>query len=341
MKIQTGWILFAALVLAACSSTPTRKEETRSSPAPVIESNAVPTISGTQPKRGGYLEGDSPGKDIPTNLDSIPDAVPRVEPLHRFANSPYSALGKTYTPLTSSGGYKERGIASWYGKKFHGKRTASGEIYDMYSMSAAHPVLPVPSYARVTNLANKKSVVVRINDRGPFMHDRIIDLSYAAAHKLGIVNNGSAEVVVEVEGLVAENKALPPEDTESVVITPLKSTMDSVVVAPIKPLPALSAPVAAAKKTSPALVSSAMGGELASGNVYLQLGAFRSQQSAESFLSRMNIEFEGSGKRVELYQKDDDMIRIHVGPYLSQEEARATAERLEPRLGFRPLVKFH
>lgn len=341
MKIQTGWILFAALVLAACSSTPTRKEETRSSPAPVIESNAVPTISGTQPKRGGYLEGDSPGKDIPTNLDSIPDAVPRVEPLHRFANSPYSALGKTYTPLTSSGGYKERGIASWYGKKFHGKRTASGEIYDMYSMSAAHPVLPIPSYARVTNLANKKSVVVRINDRGPFMHDRIIDLSYAAAHKLGIVNNGSAEVVVEVEGLVAENKALPPEDTESVVITPLKSTMDSVVVAPIKPLPALSAPVAAAKKTSPALVSSAMGGELASGNVYLQLGAFRSQQSAESFLSRMNIEFEGSGKRVELYQKDDDMIRIHVGPYLSQEEARATAERLEPRLGFRPLVKFH
>ncbi|CAE6717457.1 septal ring lytic transglycosylase RlpA family protein [Candidatus Nitrotoga fabula] len=341
MKIQTGWILFAALVLTACSSTPTRKEETRSSPAPVIESNAVPTISGTQPKRGGYLEGDSPGKDIPANLDSIPDAVPRVEPLHRFANSPYSALGKTYTPLTSPGGYKERGIASWYGKKFHGKRTASGEIYDMYSMSAAHPVLPVPSYARVTNLANKKSVVVRINDRGPFMHDRIIDLSYAAAHKLGIVNNGSAEVVVEVEGLVAENKALPPEDTESVVITPLKSTMDSVVVAPIKPPPAFSAPVAAAKKTSPALVPSALGGELASGNVYLQLGAFRSQQSAESFLSRMNIEFEGSGKRVELYQKDDDMIRIHVGPYLSQEEARATAERLEPRLGFRPLVKFH
>ncbi len=162
---QTGLILFTVLVLTACSNIPAQKEETRSSPAPVIESNEVQ----------------------------------RAEPLHRFANSPYSVLGKTYIPLISPGGYKERGIASWYGRKFHGKRTASGEIYDMYSMSAAHPVLPIPSYARVTNLANKKSVVVRINDRGPFVHDRIIDLSYTAADKLGIVNNGGAEVVVEMD----------------------------------------------------------------------------------------------------------------------------------------------
>lgn len=345
MNKQTGLIFFAVIILAACSTTPTRKEEVRSSPAPVIESHAVPTLPGAQSKRGGYLAGDSPGTDIPANLDAIPDAVPRVEPLHRFANSPYSALGKTYTPLTSTGKYKERGIASWYGKKFHGKRTASGEIYDMYGMTAAHPVLPVPSYARVTNLANKKSVVVRINDRGPFMNDRVIDLSYAAAHKLGIVNNGSAEVVVEVASLAVDSNIQSAEVTDSVVVTPLKSNTDSVVVAPLKSASAWPVAGEAAKKASPApapaLAPSVLGAPSTNGNAYLQLGAFRSQQSAESFLSRMNVEFEGSGKRVELYQKDDDMVRVHVGPYSTQDEARATAERLESRLGFKPLVKFH
>ncbi|CAH1088859.1 septal ring lytic transglycosylase RlpA family protein [Candidatus Nitrotoga sp. 1052] len=322
---QTGLILFAAIILTACSGVPTRKEDTRSTPAPVIESHVVLPPSVVQPKRGGYLEGDSPGVDVPINLAAIPDAVPRVEPLHRFANTQYSALGKTYTPLISPGKFKERGVASWYGKKFHGKRTASGEIYDMYGMTAAHPILPVPSYARVTNLANKKSVVVRINDRGPFLRERIIDLSYAAAYKLGIVNDGSAEVVVEVESLAADNYVQPLGVTDSVVMTPLKSTTDSVVVTPLK------------STTAP----SASGEAAASGNVYLQLGAFRSQQGAESFLSRMSVEFEGSGKRVELYQKEDDMVRVHVGPYSTQDEARATAEKLEPRLGFKPLVKLH
>jgi len=322
---QTGLILFAAIILTACSSAPMREDETRITPAPVIESHVALPPSVVQPKRGGYLEGDSPGTDVPANLAAIPDAVPRVEPLHRFANTQYTALGKTYTPLTSPGKFKERGVASWYGKKFHGKRTASGEIYDMYGMTAAHPILPVPSYARVTNLSNNKSVVVRINDRGPFLRERIIDLSYAAAYKLGIVNDGSAEVVVEVESLVADNNVLPIGVTDSVVVTPLKSTTDSVLVAPLKST--------AARPVS--------GESAASGNVYLQLGAFRSQHSAESFLSRMSTEFEGSGKRVELYQKEDDMVRVHVGPYSTQDEARATAEKLEPRLGFKPLVKLH
>ncbi|CAG9931572.1 septal ring lytic transglycosylase RlpA family protein [Candidatus Nitrotoga arctica] len=309
MNKQTGLILFAAIILTACGSVPPRKEEMRSTPAPVIEAQATPA----QPKRGGYLEGDSPGADVPANLDTIPNAVPRVEPLHRFANSQYTALGKTYTPLTTPGRFKERGIASWYGKKFHGKRTASGEIYDMYGMTAAHPTLPVPSYARVTNLSNKKSVVVRINDRGPFLRERIIDLSYVAAYKLGIVDNGSAEVVVEVESLAADSNVQPIEITDSVVVTPLKPT------------------TAMSVSSEPA----------AMGNVYLQLGAFRSQQGAESFLGRMNIEFEGGGKRVELYQKDDDMVRVHIGPYSTQDEARAIAERLQPRLGFKPFVVLH
>ena len=313
MNIQTGLMLFAVIILTACGSLPPRKDEMRSTPAPVIEAQATSTTPIAPSKRGGYLEGDSPGADVPANLAAIPDAVPRVEPLHRFANSQYTALGKTYTPLTTPGRFKERGIASWYGKKFHGKRTASGEIYDMYGMTAAHPTLPVPSYARVTNLSNKKSVVVRVNDRGPFLRERIIDLSYVAAYKLGIVDNGSAEVVVEVESLVADNNILPIEITDSVVITPLK---------PTPPMSVLSEPAAIA-------------------NVYLQLGAFRSQQSAESFLGRMNIEFEGGGKRVELYQKDDDMVRVHIGPYSTQDEARAIAEKLQPRLGFKPFVVLH
>ena len=147
--------------------------------------------------RGGYYKGDGPGGPPPVNLDAIADAKPRAEPLNRGANEPYSALGRKYVPYTSLQAYRARGVATWYGRKFHGKNTASGERYDMYAMTAAHTILPIPSYARVTNLANGKSVVVRINDRGPFHADRIIDLSYAAAHKLGYVGAGSAKVEVE------------------------------------------------------------------------------------------------------------------------------------------------
>jgi rare lipoprotein A len=148
-------------------------------------------------KKGGYYKDDGPHEKPPANLDGIADATPRVEPLHKWANRPYQALGKSYTPLTSLQTFKQRGMASWYGKKFHGQKTASGELYDMYKMTAAHPTLPIPSYARVTRVANGKSVVVRINDRGPFHTGRIVDLSYAAAYKLGYIQAGSAEVTIE------------------------------------------------------------------------------------------------------------------------------------------------
>jgi peptidoglycan lytic transglycosylase len=148
------------------------------------------------PERGGYYKDDGPGARLP-DLASIPDAVPRAEPLHRWANRPYERFGRRYVPLTRVGPFEQRGLASWYGKRFHGSATSSGEIYDMYKMSAAHPILPIPSYARVTNLANGRTVVVRVNDRGPFHSSRIIDLSYAAAYKLGYVATGSARVLVE------------------------------------------------------------------------------------------------------------------------------------------------
>jgi len=171
------------LSLAGCSNSPRVSDK---SPAPVKSA-----------KSGGYYLDDGPDATPPPNLDAIPDAVPRAEPLNRFANRPYDVLGSSYVPQTERRAYSEEGVASWYGKRFHGKKTASGEPYDMYAMTAAHPTLPIPSYVRVTSLASGKSVVVRINDRGPFHSKRIIDLSYVAASKLGYVGNGSTRVRVE------------------------------------------------------------------------------------------------------------------------------------------------
>lgn len=154
------------------------------------------TACGTS-KRGGYYQSDGPPERAPTDIASTPDATPKVEPLLPRVNRPYIALGRNYTPLTTDVPFRERGIASWYGKQFHGNRTASGEIYDMYAMTAAHPTLPIPSYVRVTAVRTGQSIVVRVNDRGPFKSDRVIDLSYAAASRLGIVESGTGSVDIE------------------------------------------------------------------------------------------------------------------------------------------------
>ena len=145
---------------------------------------------------GGSTDG--PGADPPPNLERVPDAVPRSESLHPYANRPYTVLGQQYVPTPGVRTYRERGMASWYGRKFHGQPTSSGERYDMYAMTGAHPTLPIPSYVRVTNLRNGRNVVVRINDRGPFSNKRLIDLSYTAAYKLGYVATGTADVEVEL-----------------------------------------------------------------------------------------------------------------------------------------------
>ncbi|WP_297453451.1 septal ring lytic transglycosylase RlpA family protein [Ferrovum sp.] len=167
------------LILAGCSTTPPPS-----------------TVSHVPPEEGHYRT-DGPGLHPPANLASIPDAVPRKEPLNKFANRPYTALGKVYVPDLSNKPYKVQGLASWYGRKFHNQKTSTGELYDMYGMTGASTTLPLPCYVRVTNLANRKSVVVRVNDRGPFKSDRVIDLTYTAAWKLGFVNQGTAWVEVE------------------------------------------------------------------------------------------------------------------------------------------------
>jgi rare lipoprotein A len=182
-----------AALIAGCASPPAQMPSgPDGGPANLPASPAPPTS-----RSGGYYMDDGPGDRPPANLSEVPDAVPAREPLHRYANRPYTVFGKGYVPLSALQPYRERGRASWYGRKFHGQRTSSGEVYDMYQMTGAHKTLPIPSYARVTNVANGRSVVVRINDRGPFHGDRVIDLSYAAAHRLGAVQAGSAMVEVE------------------------------------------------------------------------------------------------------------------------------------------------
>jgi rare lipoprotein A len=161
---------------------------------------------------------DGPPKRIPANLLRTPDAVPKLEPLSRYGNrfgkngrsNSYVALKKRYHVLPTSRGYKARGMASWYGTQFHGRKTSSGEPYNMFAMTAAHPTLPLPTYAKVTNLLSGKSVVVKITDRGPFHPNRLIDLSYVAAAKLGILGHGTGYVeVVSIDPRDHQHKAQP------------------------------------------------------------------------------------------------------------------------------------
>jgi rare lipoprotein A len=298
-------VALAAFVLTACGTAPQRQEQARTTPAPIEDRSVTAT---QKPTPGAYLAGDGPGENPPANIDAIPDAVPVAEPLHRYANRPYAALDKTYTPLTAPGNFKQRGIASWYGKKFHGQRTSSGEKYDMYLMTAAHPTLPIPSYARVTNVVTQKSVVVRVNDRGPFLHDRVIDLSYTAAHKLGITGNGSTEVEIESVAPDASVRSIAQaEPVRSVAIEP------------------------SVNNTTPAANS---------GKVFLQLGAFSTQQAAEKFLSEMRAKLGDVGKQLSLFSQNNK-IRVHIGPYASVSEARNSREGLRNSLGFMPMVNEH
>lgn len=192
MTLLRGLVLALALVLTACGGAPRRSPPSRPAPVP----SQVPPP--------------------PANLAAIPDAVPRAEPRTRRGNPPsYEVLGKRYTVMASEVGYKERGVASWYGPNFHAKSTSNGDPYDMYAMTAAHKTLPIPSYVRVTNLGNGRSVVLRVNDRGPFVDNRIIDLSYTAAWKLDMLRSGTAFVEVEAllpgqPAVVAAQIAPPP-----------------------------------------------------------------------------------------------------------------------------------
>ncbi len=209
MNQQTWGAISLALFISACANTaPVAESRTRVQPpnttrASVRQQDTSPaayTRVAAASRR--YLDGENvpaPEIDDQIDIDSIPDALPVYEPLHPYANRPYSAYNENFTPMLDAKGFRERGIASWYGIGFEGKITAGGDICELYAMTAAHVSLPIPSYVRVTNLENGKSVVVRINDRGPYQHPgRIINLSYVAAKKLDIILHGTAEVELEV-----------------------------------------------------------------------------------------------------------------------------------------------
>src|SRR5438094_3997917 len=228
MPLRFAFVFVLFALLSACSNAPPRGPASPSSPSAPI---SAPPASPAQPSTR-YYKDDGPGENPPDNLEAIADAIPRPEPLHRYANRPYTVLGRDYVPATAVRRYRERGIASWYGRKFHGQKTSAGETYDMYKMTAAHPTLPLPSYARVTNVSTGKSVIVRVNDRGPFLHDRVIDLSYAAASKIGIAQNGSGLVDVEAimpSDLVLANASPPlapvsgPEPSDATPVPELEA----------------------------------------------------------------------------------------------------------------------
>jgi rare lipoprotein A len=280
--------VLAAVLLASCSSPPSRP-------------------SGTKP--GGYYLDDGPGANPPADLDSRPEPVPRVEPLNKYTGRPYTVLGRTYTPFTELAPYRQRGIASWYGKRYHGQKTSSGEVYDMYGFSAAHTILPLPSYARVTNVANGRSVVVRVNDRGPFHEDRLIDLSYAAAHRLGLIGQGSG--LVEVEAI------LPGSGPSPVAAAPSP--------APAGPAPAAVAPPVAAER----------------GGLFVQLGAFSAAENAEAFLRKLRLDLAWLGDTMQVHRDEQSgagMYKVQAGPYATRAQAEAAAERVRKELGFKAFV---
>jgi rare lipoprotein A len=330
-------LALAAVLLSACGSAPKRGEGRTAAEPPAA--SAPKSAS----RGGGYYKDDGPDEVPPANLDAIPDAEPRLEPLHRFANRPYNVFGQGYVPATELRPFRERGRASWYGRRFHGNPTSSGEPYDMYAMTAAHPTLPIPSYARVTHLTNGRTVVVRINDRGPFHKGRVIDLSYTAAHKLGYINAGSAEV--EIEQILPDELPLL---AAAKPVPPLPGRQPWPAGAGAAPAPPVAMPEARAlpplTAAAPPAVAAGAGGDglvphiaSASAGIFLQLGAFTSRANAEGFKASVAQEVGEHAERLELFA-DGERFRLHAGPYDSVDAARAAAERMGVALKLRPFV---
>lgn len=321
--------------------------------------------SGNPSRGGGYYLDDGPGKPDPQRVARLmrePDPVPKHEPLLARANRPYRVMGQDFAPMTERKPYKKQGVASWYGQRFHGKPTSTGETYDMYQMTAAHPTLPLPSYARVTRLDNGRSVVVRVNDRGPFLRGRLIDLSYLAASKLGYVGKGHAEVEVELLNPADAGKGRTLTAQPAVKTVPVQA----------RTLPAISLARAeldlpgdegapADKELAPAEAPRADGRAGAAGSNgvdagpsapmpaparraaegdsgwFLQLGVFRQLDNALRVQREQMARSTPSDPPVELVQRGDQ-YRVLLGPYADEADARAVAADIGQRTGHKPGV---
>ena len=275
----------------------------------------------------------------PANVMGVPEPVPRAEPRSASGNPPfYEVAGHRYIVLASAAGYRERGVASWYGPDFHGLRTATGERYDMFAMTAAHKTLPIPCYARVTNLSNGRSVVVRINDRGPFVATRIIDLSYTAAAKLDMIRNGTAFVDVEV---------LSPASPSSGTALPVTTQAASAASVGVSSVPAVTTPGEPAAANAPAadatpgapgatpgvattantLPTMPPPAPVAAGHFYIQVGAFSQADNAQRVARRLR---DAGLEHVFTLAPaaDQPLQRVRIGPIASVQQFDALIARL-------------
>jgi len=252
-----------------------------------------------------FEKGDS-APSSPPDVSGIPDAVPKHERFRPQNQKSYVVLGKRYYPMSSNIGYQEKGVASWYGKKFHGRQTATGEAYDMYQMTAAHKTLPLPSYAEVTNLSNGRKIIVRVNDRGPFHGGRIIDLSYTAATKLGIIGRGTGQV--EVRAINATDYMTAANSQKQVAPVAVKTMAGN----------------------QANYVGSGLGAQKkpASG-VYLQVGTFSSIGRAEEFKDKLARQLDESVFLMPIYRPQGALYRVRVGPLTNVEASEAMAVKLK------------
>jgi rare lipoprotein A len=281
----------------------------------------LPKLPAAGSGRGGYYQDDGPGPNPPPGLRDVPDAEVRYEPYARFANKPYSVFGTLYTPLLNDEPFSQRGVASWYGIKFHGARTSSGEPYDMYKMTAAHPTLPIPSYARITSLETGKSVIVRINDRGPFHSDRIIDVSYTAALKLGLLGKGSHQVEIE--------RVFPNDPTRIATVRREATSQAQALAAPADAATLMLDDGAGTARPASQKASVKSG-------FYLQLGAFSKAGKAEE----MSAKLARSGLDASLLEvvQAGAVKRLYSGPFASRALALEAARALPSSLKLKPIV---
>jgi len=306
-------VVLLAIFLAACSTTSTRS-------------------SGTQrPDRDG------PEAVIPPDLQKVPDAAPKLEAIRKGGpNKPYDVEGQRYEPLTEDKPLVERGLASWYGKKFHGRPTSSGEIYNMYAMTAAHATMPIPSYARVRNPANGREVIVRINDRGPFKTGRIIDLSYTAALKLDLLH-GVAQV--EVERITYEDIRTGAWMRKGRPDLPLPT--DAPVYAAAEPVGApqreTTADVAAAQPSTPTPAPAPPALRTGEPGYWIQLGAFAKLDGAEAFREKVLHDLDWMAPLLAIF-KDRGLNRLQAGPYATRADAQLAAEKVRQALALTAVV---
>jgi rare lipoprotein A len=320
------------------------------------------------PQRPSAPDRDAPEAKPPTDLARVPDAEPKPEPIRPGGpNKPYDVLGRSYVPITKDAPFTQRGIASWYGPRFHGKRTASGEVYNMYAMTAAHPTLPIPSYARVRNPANGREVVLRINDRGPFVAGRIVDLSYTAALKLDLLRGigpvelqritsedirtgawrrdaGGDAVRVAGTGTEAVAPATAPVPVSALISTEpalaAAAPLPAAVGAPSPPAMAAASSSSVANGTPPAEVADAPAARAYTApahGFWVQLGAFRARDGAESFQKRVAAEMDWLAPLLAVFS-DAPLFRLQAGPYPSRDEARNVAERVRDGLQLVPTI---